>query len=248
MVFAPRPFRKAPARRRNRRGRLSNALIIALLIAGIGSLLTVASQALWPAPRRPMPSLFDRQATGNTLASASTRAGSPTSTPATPGSPGTSGSPAADAAAGARRSPLAGAGENLAGPLPARKLGESSTPAKAAGAGSTSHGKAADAAPESRAPIVSWDKAERHIGATVAIEGKVIDAHDTGKVCFLNFSSDTRKSFYVVIFREANAGWPQPPQTYFLNKNVRVTGRVSTYEGRPQIRVRSANQIEILKK
>ena len=36
------------------------------------------------------------------------------------------------------------------------------------------------------------------------------------------------------------------PEAYFLNKTVRVTGRVRLHRNRPQIQVRDAEQIEVV--
>ncbi|MCX5662841.1 MAG: OB-fold nucleic acid binding domain-containing protein [Planctomycetota bacterium] len=231
MVFAPRSFRVDPPRRRRRLKGPTFWAAAGLLVAAAASMAFLAARSIWPPPRRALPSLFDQQ---TALGPAIRANGSGSATGNESG-----------ASSGGRTSPLAGRGENISAPIAPRRLGEAGPTTKPSAGGATSGSSTATA---SRAPVVKWDAADRQIGATVAVEGKVIDAHDTGKVCFLNFTRETRGTFYVVIFREANAGWPQPPQTWFLNKTVRVTGRVTTYEGRPQIRVKAANQIEIVKK
>lgn len=94
--------------------------------------------------------------------------------------------------------------------------------------------------------IVPWHQADRYVGQTITAEGTVINTHNTGKVCFLNFARDWHGQFYIVIFTEALGGWDQPPQIYFLNRKVRVTGQVHLHNGRPQIRVKSPSQITIV--
>jgi hypothetical protein len=94
--------------------------------------------------------------------------------------------------------------------------------------------------------IVPWHQADRYVGQTITAEGAVINTHSTGKVCFLNFARDWRGQFYVVIFSDALGGWDQPPQTYFLNRKVQVTGQVYLHDGRPQIRVKQPGQITLV--
>lgn len=256
MVLAPRPYRIDPRPRRRRRGPAFWSAIT-LLFAAAGALATYAYESLRAPERRPMPSLFDEQAAVRPAGSATPPGGAdPTAGQA--GS--TTGAKAPASADAARRSPMAGARESNLKPIAPRRLtspasapaapaaGRNAGPgqAPAPAASRVPGGAAPPAAPIIGAPIVRWEEAHRHIGATVAVEGKVVEAHDTGKVCFLNFARD-RRGFYVVIFREAHAGWDQPPQTLFLNKKIRVTGKVGTYEGRPQIRVRSAEQIQLVR-
>ena len=93
--------------------------------------------------------------------------------------------------------------------------------------------------------IVPWHQADRYMGQTITVEGTVINTHNTGKVCFLNFTRDWHGQFHIVIFAKAMGGWDQPPQVYFLNRKVRATGKVHRYEGRPQIRVNNSSQITI---
>ena len=94
--------------------------------------------------------------------------------------------------------------------------------------------------------VVPWHQAAKLVGQTITAEGTIVDGHNTGSVCFLNFSRDTQAGFYVIIYKEALNSWPKPPQEYFLNKKIRVTGQVYTYKDRAQIRVRDGKQIEVV--
>lgn len=135
----------------------------------------------------------------------------------------------------AQRSPIAQPGETFTAPLAPRKF-----------ASSTQH--PAPGAPTQTAPVspIPWHHAPQYLGQTVTIQGTVVDAHNTGKVCFLNFSTDKQHDFYIIIFDQAFAELPAPPEQLYLHKTVQVRGQVKTYRNRTQIQVRSKDQITII--
>ncbi|MCE9591270.1 MAG: hypothetical protein K8S99_12175 [Planctomycetes bacterium] len=140
----------------------------------------------------------------------------------------------ANGAAG--RSPLPQPGETIAQPFPANRLdGQSADP--------TSPLPTTTIRPP---PVVPWTLAAQHVDETVTVEGEVVDTYNTGTVCFLNFTRDKKGDFYIIIFQEALKGWPGPPQDYFLNKTIRVTGQVMPHNARTQIRVRNPSQIKLV--
>lgn len=94
--------------------------------------------------------------------------------------------------------------------------------------------------------VVSWANAGRYIGRLVAVEGRVVATHNSGKVCHLNFHEDYRRHFSVAIFAQDFAKFPPNPEQYYLKRNVRVTGIVKSYKGAPEIIVTDPGQIEIL--
>ncbi|MFH1226999.1 MAG: thermonuclease family protein [Planctomycetota bacterium] len=92
---------------------------------------------------------------------------------------------------------------------------------------------------------ISWKAASKHINETKVVEGKVIKAYNSGKACFLDF--DKRKgTFGAVIFPENYDKFPKPPEEYYLNKKVRITGLIKEYQGAPEIVVTGPEQIEII--
>lgn len=95
-------------------------------------------------------------------------------------------------------------------------------------------------------PVVPWYRAKEYVGQTLTVEGRIVHTRHIGSACFLNFSSDRRDSFYVVLFGASLDAWPQSPQDHFLNKTIQVRGAVTTYRKRPQIRVDHASQITIV--
>jgi micrococcal nuclease len=94
---------------------------------------------------------------------------------------------------------------------------------------------------------ISWEEAADYYGQTVWVRGKVVAANNTGKVCFLNFHRNWKRYFTVVIFASSFPLFPEPPEKLYLNKEIRVYGRLKEYQGKPEIIVESPDQIEIIK-
>lgn len=94
---------------------------------------------------------------------------------------------------------------------------------------------------------ISWEEAADYYGQTVWVRGKVVAASNTGKACFLNFHRNWKRYFTVVIFASAFGRFPQPPEKYYLNREIRVYGQIREYNGKPEIIVESPQQIEIMK-
>jgi micrococcal nuclease len=105
---------------------------------------------------------------------------------------------------------------------------------------------AAGQAGEVAAPLISWREAHRYYGERVTVTGRVIDTKNTGKACFLNFHPDWRQTFTAVIFARDFGLFPSPPEKLFLEKEVRVTGRVQEYRGKPEIVITAPSQIRIV--
>ena len=97
------------------------------------------------------------------------------------------------------------------------------------------------------ADIVNWKDAANHYGQYKTVEGTVVATKCTPKVCFLNFHPNWRKYFTAVIFRSDWHKFPRNPNQYYLNKEVRVTGTIKEYKGKPEIILKRLSQIEIIK-
>lgn len=95
--------------------------------------------------------------------------------------------------------------------------------------------------------VVSWRDAGRYYGQTRTVEGRIAAAHNTGKVCFLNFDKNWKESFTIVIFASDFNKFKHSPEVMFLNRTVRVTGLIKEYKGKPEIVVKNPKQIEIVK-
>lgn len=134
----------------------------------------------------------------------------------------------------AGRSPLAQPGETIVKPIPLQ------TPQQVT---------AAQPAPPPAGQAVPWNEAARYVGQSVTVEGAIVATHNTGSVCFLNFTTEPRggDKFYLITFKDNFGDWPAPPEVHFLNKTVRATGRIDLHNGRPQLKVKDKQQIEIIK-
>ncbi len=86
---------------------------------------------------------------------------------------------------------------------------------------------------------VPWYQAGRYLGQVIQVEGQVIGIKDAGGVYRLLF--DPTERFVVVIPKSVARRFPL--QSY-VGRTLRVTGRVRTFRGRPEIVVKSPNQIE----
>lgn len=94
--------------------------------------------------------------------------------------------------------------------------------------------------------VISWRDAADHYGETCTVEGEIVATHNSGKACFLNFHPNWSKYFTAVIFASAFDQFPPNPEEHYRGKEVRVTGRIKEYKGKPEIILNSPSQIEIV--
>ena len=94
--------------------------------------------------------------------------------------------------------------------------------------------------------IISWRDADKYYGQNKIVEGTVVVANNTGKVCFLNFDRDWKRYFTAVIFAGDFDKFPAHPEKYYLKRKVRVRGLIKEYKGKPEIILKSSSQIEIV--
>ncbi|MEL7087150.1 MAG: hypothetical protein AAGL98_01710 [Planctomycetota bacterium] len=132
----------------------------------------------------------------------------------------------------AGRSPIPRPGETFDKPIPAQRLVDD--------AGDKVQRPAPDGP-------VNWGAAHNYVGQRITVTGTVVDTYNhRGEVCFLNFSKEWRGKFYIPVFDEAFADLPAPPEKFFLNKTIRVTGTVTLHRNRPNIEVQNIKQIKIV--
>jgi DNA/RNA endonuclease YhcR with UshA esterase domain len=102
--------------------------------------------------------------------------------------------------------------------------------------------------PSPQAPperVIPWQDARNHIGEYVVVEGPVVSAKyasgSKGQPTFLNIGRpypDPGRFTALIWGSERNsfvAKYPPGPETYFLNKKVRVRGLIEEYKGIPEI-------------
>jgi hypothetical protein len=94
--------------------------------------------------------------------------------------------------------------------------------------------------------VISWQDAAKHYGEYAIVEGTLVATHNSGKACFLNFHPDYHRYFTAVIFASAFSRFHPNPEMHYKGKNVRVSGYIKEYKGKPEIILEDPNQIVIL--
>lgn len=93
---------------------------------------------------------------------------------------------------------------------------------------------------------ISWKYADKFYNKKIIVTGKIVDTHNTGKICYLNFNKDWKNSFTAVIFSRDYSKFPDKPDEYYLEKSVEITGIVKKYKARPEIIINGPSQIKII--
>lgn len=94
---------------------------------------------------------------------------------------------------------------------------------------------------------IDYKNAFKYSGKYVETEGTIAASYNNGRICYLNFDRDYKKYVALVIFADSYKKFPEKPEKYYLNKNIRVEGRIKEYKGRLEIVLGSPEQIKILK-
>ncbi|MEA3369091.1 MAG: thermonuclease family protein [Candidatus Ratteibacteria bacterium] len=93
---------------------------------------------------------------------------------------------------------------------------------------------------------IAWRDAHNYYGKYVTVKGTVVDTVNSGKACFLNFHPEGKKDFRAVIFSSDFHRFPDSPENYFNNKQVKIFGLVREYKGMPEIILRDSWQIKVI--
>ncbi|MBU7046701.1 MAG: thermonuclease family protein [Theionarchaea archaeon] len=94
-------------------------------------------------------------------------------------------------------------------------------------------------------PVIDWKDAHNYYNQYVIVEGTIVNTHDSGTVCFLNFHTNYQY-FTAVIFASDFLGFPFIPEVFYLGKKVYIIGIIKKYNGSPEIIVKTPQQIRIL--
>ena len=98
---------------------------------------------------------------------------------------------------------------------------------------------------------IQWDEARYHIGENVIVCGLVADTDyafgASGKPTFLNIGKPypDPERLIVIIYIQNRQKFSQPPEIYFKNKNICVTGLLTENMGILQIEVTDSSQIVV---
>lgn len=94
------------------------------------------------------------------------------------------------------------------------------------------------------AAVISPLNAEEWMGKYVTVKGFVADVYQSDKVAYLNFIKKYPDNpFSGVIFARTFEEFGDLQE--YSNKNVEITGRISTYRGKPQMILDKKSQIKI---
>jgi len=94
-------------------------------------------------------------------------------------------------------------------------------------------------------PVISFSEADQYLKERVIVKGKIVSSHETENVVFLNFDDDFWQTLSIVIFSFNLNRFDYNPVDYLLEKEIKVIGKITLYEGRPQIIVEAPYQILI---
>ncbi len=94
-------------------------------------------------------------------------------------------------------------------------------------------------------PVVPWREAGAHVGEMVTVEGKVIAAETTDDTCVLEFAPGDPVAFRAVLLLPILSTGPRHPERLYRGRQVRATGRVQQFHGRPEMVLRSTDQIQV---
>jgi len=94
--------------------------------------------------------------------------------------------------------------------------------------------------------VISYLQAANNVGQAKTVEGKIVRTYASSKgTVFLDFHDPYQGYFQVTIFASDVKNFPFSPVSFYLNKEVRVTGTIELYQGAPEIIVHSPSQIEV---
>lgn len=94
--------------------------------------------------------------------------------------------------------------------------------------------------------VIKWQDAASYLGRYVETEGEIVSSHNSGKVCYLNFDKNYKETLSLIIFASNFDRFPGSPEKYYLNKRIRIEGRIKDYKGRLEIVLGSKDQVKIL--
>lgn len=85
-----------------------------------------------------------------------------------------------------------------------------------------------------------------HVGSTVTVEGDVAVVRMDPPGLVLELAPAGPKSFRAVLVLALISSLPRSPERVYAGKRVRITGLIQRFQGRPEIILESASQIEVV--
>jgi len=109
------------------------------------------------------------------------------------------------------------------------------------------------AGPAPAAPVITLptitiapSEATGHLGEIVTVEGDVGDARVDAEGLVLELEPDQPKGFRVVLVLALISNLPRHPELLYKNRRIRVTAPVKGFQGRAEMIVQGADQIEVV--
>jgi len=99
---------------------------------------------------------------------------------------------------------------------------------------------------EEKPAAITWQEAGEHYNEVVKIAGEIISTYKTENFCFLNFDTDYKNSFTIVIPSRAFNKFPTPIEELYKNKKIIVYGKIVKFQNKPEIVVSDPTQIKLL--
>ncbi len=93
-------------------------------------------------------------------------------------------------------------------------------------------------------PVIDWKDASKHVNHEVVVQGRIVAARNTGKICFLNF--DRARTFTAIVHASNYKNFPEKPDVMYGHKLLRISGTITTYQSKPQIEITRPDQVTIL--
>ena len=93
--------------------------------------------------------------------------------------------------------------------------------------------------------IISWEEAEKHVGEEVVVEGRILGVRCSQLACLLGFDPTLNRFTAVVQAANFKDLPPEKLEQLYSGKQVRVRGKVTESERKPEIVVRSPADITL---
>lgn len=90
------------------------------------------------------------------------------------------------------------------------------------------------------------ESVEDFVDTHQAVEFEVVGTKDTGRVTFLNSHDPYQNHFYVAIFPDDYASFPEPPALFFRGACIVIRGTIERYRGTAQIVLRDPDDVRIV--
>lgn len=96
--------------------------------------------------------------------------------------------------------------------------------------------------------VINSDRAYKYIGKVRSVQGRVLSTYQSKKCVYLNFGTNYKTDFTVVIFSNVIKYFKDKnidPVSFYKGKTIRVCGKIKEYNG-PEIIINMPQEIEVL--